>query len=179
MSTDSGRTAILRAARRAFASRSYATVTLRGIAADAGVSAALIVKHFGGKEQLFEAVADFTADLDTLLAAPLPDLGRHLVETAVMVRHREEPPPLLRVIFGIAAGDERALLVGRFRDQALARLTALLPGPDAALRAELVWAHFLGLSTMLAIQKDGAAMAADPAVVVARYAPSLQTLIDG
>ncbi len=43
--TDPGRTAILRAARRAFALQPYKAVTLRGIAADANVSAALIVKQ--------------------------------------------------------------------------------------------------------------------------------------
>ncbi len=51
---DPGRTAILRAARRAFALQPYAAVTLRGIAGDANVSAALIVKHFGSKEALFD-----------------------------------------------------------------------------------------------------------------------------
>ncbi|ROO84618.1 TetR family transcriptional regulator [Actinocorallia herbida] len=177
--SDSGRTAILRAARRAFAFHPYDMVTLRAIAAEAGVSAALIVKHFGGKEQLFEAVADFSGDVEALLAVPLADLGRHLVETAVMVRHRDLPPPLIRVVFGIGAGDERELLLRRFREQATDRLAALLPGPRAALRAELVWAQFLGLSTVLSLHKQGAIMAADPAEVIGRYAPAVQALIDG
>ncbi|MDX6739984.1 TetR family transcriptional regulator [Actinocorallia sp. A-T 12471] len=176
---DSGRAAILRAARRAFAFRPYDMVTLRAIAADAGVSAALIVKHFGGKEQLFEAVADFSGDVAALLSVPLDDLGRHLVETAVMVRHRDLPPPLVRVVFGVGAGDERQLLLRRFREQATGSLAARLPGPDAQLRAELVWAQFLGLSTILSVHKEGAVMAADPADVVARYAPAVQALIDG
>lgn len=54
-----GRDAILRAARRAFTQRPYADVTIRGIAADAGVSPSLVVKHFGRKEELFNTVADF------------------------------------------------------------------------------------------------------------------------
>lgn len=176
--TDSGRSAILTAARRAFALRPYAAVTLRGIAADAGVSAALIVKHFGGKEQLFDAVADFSPDMDLLLSAPQERLGRHLVETALLTRRAGAPPPLMRVIFGIGAGDERVLLTERFRAQATARLAEALAGPDAGLRAELVVAQFLGLSAVLGIHRDGATASADVERVVELYAPAMQALID-
>lgn len=177
--SDSGRTAILGAARRAFSLRPYAAVTLRGIAAEAGVSAALIVKHFGGKERLFDAVADFGPDVDLLLSVPRERLGRHLVETALLTRRAGAPPPLLRVIFGIAAGDERVLLTERFREQATARITALLEGPDARLRAELVVAQFLGLSTVLSIHRDGEAATGDVERVVALYAPGIQALVNG
>ncbi|GAA0962656.1 TetR/AcrR family transcriptional regulator [Actinocorallia libanotica] len=177
--TDSGRAAILLAARRAFALRPYAAVTLRGIAAEAGVSAALIVKHFGGKEQLFDAVADFGPDVELLLSAPGERLGRHLVETVLLARRAGAPPPLLRVIFGIGAGDERALLAERFREQVTARLAALLEGADARLRAELAVAQVLGLSTVLVIHRHGAAAAADVARIAALYAPGVQRLIDG
>ncbi len=71
--TDAGRIAILRAARRAFALQPYNVVTLRGIAADANVSAALIVKHFGSKEALFDQVADFSEAAEMLLDAPDAD----------------------------------------------------------------------------------------------------------
>ncbi|GAB3673903.1 TetR family transcriptional regulator [Actinocorallia lasiicapitis] len=179
MSTDTGRTAILKAARRAFALRPYAAVTLRGIAAEAGVSAALIVKHFGGKEQLFAAVADFSSDADLLFDHPRDDLGRHMVETLLVTRRAGDASPLIRVIFGIGAGDERALLPERFRAQVTARLEALLDGPDARLRAELILAHFLGLSTLVGIHRDGAAATADLARVISLYAPAIQSLIEG
>ncbi|HEY0470267.1 MAG TPA: helix-turn-helix domain-containing protein, partial [Kribbella sp.] len=81
--TDVGRTAIIRAARRAFARQPYDAVTLRGIAADAGVSASLIVKHFGGKESLFDRVADFSEAAELLLAAPNEELGRQAVRALV------------------------------------------------------------------------------------------------
>ncbi|MEO5877446.1 MAG: TetR family transcriptional regulator [Streptosporangiaceae bacterium] len=172
------RAAILRAARRAFALHPYAVVTLRGIAADAGVSAALIVKHFGGKEQLFEAVADFGPDTDLLFEAPRERLGRHLVEAVLTARRVDNSSPLLRVVFGIGAGDERALLLERFRDQVTDRLEALLGGADAALRAELVLGQLLGLASMLSIHREGAVAAAEIDKVAELYAPGLQALID-
>lgn len=78
-----GRDAILRAARRAFTQRPYAEVTIRGIAADAGVSPSLVVKHFGRKEELFNTVADFGPAAEELFDAPLDTLGRHMVVTLV------------------------------------------------------------------------------------------------
>jgi AcrR family transcriptional regulator len=173
------RAAILKAARRAFALHPYAVVTLRGIAADAGVSAALIVKHFGGKEQLFEAVADFGPDTDLLFDAPRDRLGRHLVHTLLTERRRENASPLFRVIFGIGAGDERALLLERFRVQVTDRLAALLGGADADLRAELILGQLLGLAAVLSIHREGASTAAEIDRVVDLYAPGLQSLIDG
>ncbi|GES30873.1 TetR family transcriptional regulator [Streptomyces angustmyceticus] len=173
-----GRTAILRAARRAFALRPYAEVTLRGIAADAGVSASLIVKRFGSKEQLFAAVADFGPAADALFGAPLPELGRHMVRTLVGRRRAQQGDPLLRVVFSLGISDERSLLRDRFQEQITGRLAALLTGPDAALRAELVAAQLIGLGATLSIHRDGAAAGAPPERLADLYAPALQRLLE-
>ncbi|GAA3227470.1 TetR/AcrR family transcriptional regulator [Actinocorallia longicatena] len=177
--SDTGRTAILKAARRAFALRPYANVTLRSIASDAGVSAALIVKHFGGKDQLFEAVADFTSDADLLFDAPRAELGRHMVETLLVTRRASNSSPLVRVIFGIGAGDERALLLDRFREQVTTRLEKLLDGHDPRLRAELILSQFLGMSATISIHPGGRTTTADVSRIVDLYAPAIQALVDG
>ncbi|MET8328678.1 helix-turn-helix domain-containing protein [Streptomyces sp. NPDC005181] len=96
-----GRDAILRAARRAFTQRPYAEVTIRGIAADAGVSPSLVVKHFGRKEELFNTVADFGPAAEELFDAPLDTLGRHMVVTLVRRRRELQSDPLLRVVFSL------------------------------------------------------------------------------
>lgn len=175
----SGRNAILRAARRAFTLRPYAEVTLRGIATDAGVSASLIVKHFGSKEQLFNTVADFGPDADELFAAPLEALGRHMVLTLVHSRRELQRDPLLRVVFSLGNTDERSLLRDRFHEQVTARLTTLLTGPEHALRAELVAGQLLGLGATLALHPSGAASGADAERIADLYAPPLQSLITG
>jgi AcrR family transcriptional regulator len=174
-----GRIAILRAARRAFALRPYAEVTLRGIAADAGVSASLIVKRFGSKEQLFTAVADFGPAADELFAAPLPELGRHLVLILVGHRRAQHGDPLLRVVFSLGISDERSLLRDRFQEQITDRLRTLLTGADAALRAELIAGQLLGLGATLSIHRTGAASRTAPERLADLYAPSLQHLLDG
>ncbi|TWD79138.1 TetR family transcriptional regulator [Kribbella amoyensis] len=176
--TDASRTAILRAARKAFARQPYAAVTLRGIAADANVSASLIVKHFGGKESLFDAVADFGEAAELLLAAPNPDLGRHAVLTLVRWRRDNGSDLLVRVVFAAGSGDERALIRERFRDQVVRAFAGRLTGPDRELRAELIVAHLLGLGAALAVNKTGLLASTEPDQLADLYAPALQGLIE-
>ncbi|MFF1422919.1 TetR family transcriptional regulator [Streptomyces sp. NPDC058280] len=177
--TGTGRDAILRAARRAFAFRPYAEVTMRGIAADAGVSASLIVKHFGTKEELFNTVADFGPASDQLFAAPLDALGRHLVLTVVRSRREQQGDPLLRVVFSLGNDDERTLLRERFHEQVTQRLAAQLPGRERTLRAELIAGQLLGLGATLSLHRAGAGAAASPEHLADLYAPALQRLVTG
>ncbi|MFJ4923728.1 TetR family transcriptional regulator [Streptomyces sp. NPDC088725] len=174
-----GRDAILRAARRAFAFRPYAEVTLRGIAAEAGVSASLIVKHFGTKEALFNTIADFGPAAGLLFAAPLDTLGRHLVVTLVRARREQQGDPLLRVVFSLGNDDERTLLRERFAEQITGRLAALLTGRDRTLRAELIAGQLLGLGATLSLHKTGAGATATTERLADLYAPGLQRLITG
>ncbi|MGW6282772.1 TetR/AcrR family transcriptional regulator [Kribbella sp. NPDC055071] len=177
MTDQEGRAAILRAARKAFARHPYTVVTLRGIAADAGVSAALIVKHFGSKESLFEQVADFSEAAELLLAGPDDELGRHAVLTLVNYRRENNQDLLLRVVFAAGSGDERALIREHFRDQVTRAFAARLTGADAGLRAELITAQLLGLGATLAVDKTGPVATASPETIADVYAPSLQALI--
>ncbi|MEU3655184.1 TetR family transcriptional regulator [Streptomyces sp. NPDC032161] len=174
-----GRDAILRAARRAFTQRPYADVTIRGIAADAGVSPSLVVKHFGRKEELFNTVADFGPAAAELLAAPLGTLGRHMVLTLVSCRRERQSDPLLRVVFSLGNRDERSLLRDRFHEQVTDALTARLHGPEAALRAELIAGHLLGLGATLSLHREGAGARATSEHIADLYAPALQALITG
>ena len=174
-----GRDAILRAARRAFAQRPYAEVTIRGIAADAGVSPSLVVKHFGRKEELFNTVADFGPAAGELFDAPLEMLGRHMVVTLVRRRREQQLDPLLRVVYSLGNQDERSLLRERFHEQVTEALSARLPGSDRTLRAELIAGHLLGLGATLSLHREGAALLETPEHLADLYAPGLQTLITG
>jgi AcrR family transcriptional regulator len=57
---------ILAAARRRFAAEGYERTTLRAVAADVGVDAALVIRYFGSKRDLFAAAADFKIELPDL-----------------------------------------------------------------------------------------------------------------
>lgn len=61
--------AIRIAAMKLFAERGYADVTVRQIAAAAGVSAALVIHHYGSKERLRAVIDERAADfVETMLA---------------------------------------------------------------------------------------------------------------
>jgi len=174
---ESSRTAILLAARRAFALHPYAEVTIRAIAADAGVSAALVIKHFGTKEHLLRASADFAGAAQLLLEAPVERLGEHMVRTLLDLRERNGADPLLRAVFSSAARDERAVVREYFHTQVTDAVADRLSGPDARLRAELVVAHLLGLGATLNIHYRALGRAVDAERLVALYAPGVQRLL--
>lgn len=81
------RDAILLAASHLFRERGYGDVTVREIAAEAGVSAALVMKVFISKEKLYAAVQpdeSLLAELDV----PRSELGRTLVFRVLSRRER-------------------------------------------------------------------------------------------
>src|SRR3954469_12565840 len=70
---------ILAAARTRFGTDGYERTTLRAIAADVGVDAALVIRYFGSKQDLFAAAAEFTLDLPDLSGVDPDDVARVLL----------------------------------------------------------------------------------------------------
>ena len=154
------RHALLVAARRHFSTHGYAGATLRAIAAEADVSAALLVKYFGSKEALLAAAIDLQAEADALL-----DL--HV---------RAQADPLLRVAFTAARpGGER--IVENFERQFVGRLVERLDGPDARLRAELVCTQLMGLGAMRLLVQAPVMTAMPVGELADRLGPVLQAWI--
>ncbi|MFI7498014.1 TetR/AcrR family transcriptional regulator [Streptomyces sp. NPDC049687] len=166
--------AILRAARHLLARHAHADITLKAVAERAGVSAPLVLKYFGNKDALFARVMSFEEDAEALLAAPLEDLGRHMVRHVVVSQRERGADPVLRIAFAPLHGDHGDILRANFRAQVTARLTARLAGPDAALRAELALAALLGLGVMFGIARGEELRATPVEDIVDRYGPTVQ-----
>src|SRR5215472_13058860 len=83
------RDAILAIARRRFATRGYDATSLRAIATDAKVDAALLIHYFGSKEGLFVAAAGLPAGVPEMFAnlaeLPVPDAAEALVRIYLQV----------------------------------------------------------------------------------------------
>lgn len=172
------RRALLRAARRRFSLHGYADVTLRDIAADADVSAALVVKYFGSKESLFAEASSFESDAATLLDCELHRLGEHLVRTLLDYHDQTQADPLLRALL-TSARPAGAEFRDNFERQFVAQLAARLPGPEARLRAELVCAQLLGLGAARLVLRTEAITAESQQRLIALVAPLLQSWLDG
>jgi AcrR family transcriptional regulator len=70
---------ILASARRRFATEGYERTTLRAIAADVGVDAAMVTRYFGTKQDLFATATEFTIELPDLTDAGPDDIADMLL----------------------------------------------------------------------------------------------------
>lgn len=94
------RDAIFQSASHLFGERGYRAVTVRDIAAEAGVSAALVMKLFASKEKLFAAVQpdeSLLAELDV----PMSELGSALVFRVLIRRERGMQEPWANIPFAV------------------------------------------------------------------------------
>jgi AcrR family transcriptional regulator len=175
--TGGTRDTILRAARRRFAQRGFAEVGLRDIALDCGVSAALVVKYFGTKEQLFAEAVSFESEARALLDCPLDRLGEHLVRTLLELHDRAHSDPFLRAVLAAFRpnGEEFA---ASFQQYFAKPLAARLTGRDAQLRAALICAQLIGLGAVRLAIKLPAVTALSTQRLVELHGPRLQELID-
>jgi len=149
------RGALVRAARRRFATDGYRAATVRQIAADAGVNVALINRYFVSKEGLFEACMSRTSDeLDGDSRAKSSDLEGvidRLVAHAVNSPDGDDPLQLLLLLR--SSGDENANNIRRKTLERFTRKLAEAAGwkaDDAAtepilMRAQLAIATLLGV----------------------------------
>ncbi len=101
---------ILQVARRRFLQDGYTRVTLRSIAAEAGVDVALISYFFGSKHGLLIAALQLAVDPATRLAAalegPPQQLGHRIVHTLVTTWDDPDRGASLRMMVRAAVADE-------------------------------------------------------------------------
>ncbi len=145
------REAILEAATRRFASDGYERAGAREIAADAGVTAALVNRYFGSKEGLFAEVIKRALDMGHLLGEGRADLARHLARV-VVYGEKDAPDGLLTPLLLLlhSAAEPRAIeLFRRDLDRTQLRLLAeRIGGDEAAVRAAMVLAQLIGFAVL-------------------------------
>ena len=87
------------AARVQFAEMGYERATFRGIAAAAGVDAALVVHFYGSKENLFREVMQLPAEISEALVriaeGPRDQMGRRLAELVVAALENPATRPVV------------------------------------------------------------------------------------
>lgn len=143
---------ILTAARAVFAERGYAGTSLREVARRSGVDPALVRHYFGDKEGLFTSAMRLPINPGDIAASVFigepAELGTRLARFFLTTW---EPPEARTVITGFlgAALTHRGsaeLLREAVQRFVVGPLASLLPGQDAALRAELAGSHLVGIA---------------------------------
>ncbi len=174
--TGDTRQAIVRAARKHFTLGAFAEVGLRDIAQDAGVSAALIVKYFGSKENLFAEAISFETEATALLDRDLDHLGEHLVRTLLDLHDRASSDPFLRAVMA-AFRPNGTHFSATFQKHFTEPLAARLAGPDVPLRIAMICAHLVGLGAVRVAVKLPGVTGLSVEETVATFGPLLQDLI--
>ncbi len=179
------RAQVLDVARRRFLAEGYQAVTLRSIAAEAGVDAALVSYFFGSKRGLFGAALALTANPPELLLAALPGDPVSLPERvlAALVGAWDDPQQggPLRVLVTAAVQDPGVarLLTDAFEHEMVDRVAAHIGGPQARYRAGAFVAQLAGLVfTRYVLRLEPlASMTADE--IVRHFAPGLRAALHG
>jgi AcrR family transcriptional regulator len=178
-SSDELRDDILLVVQRLLAWMPYSDVGIRGVAREAGVSPALVMKYFGSKERLVAEALDFREVFDALLEGPLPDLGHALVERLARIA---PPPkgadPLGVLVFVAGSRGLPAELRSAVLEQFVQRLAARLDGADRRARAEIACAHLLGISLMRRTVGAPELSSYEPDALSRIVGPTIQRLID-
>ncbi|WEK13006.1 MAG: TetR family transcriptional regulator [Candidatus Microbacterium phytovorans] len=170
------REAIADAAASLFATDGYAATSVRRIAREAGADPAMVIRHYGSKEQLFLHTMQVLPGDALRFDEPWDTLGTRIVEYVLDADDRLRSV-YLELIRGSDAGRIGSALSAAHEENFVAPLVEVLRGPHAELRARLVAAMVGGLMYALWIVEDENLSRTDRADVIAHYAPALQRLI--
>jgi AcrR family transcriptional regulator len=183
---DSGtREAILAAARTSFAGRGYDATTIRGIARDADVDAALVHHYFGTKEQVFVAALRLPLEPATMIPALFEAGPDGVAERVVRMFLRLWDAPATRepLVAMLRAGFTHAgaagMLSGFLREALLGRVATQLGVPDARLRASLVGSQLVGVAVLRYVLEVEPLASADVEWVVAAVTPTVHRYLTG
>lgn len=177
---------ILLAARQAFAAKGFSGTSIRSIAADAEVDAALVHHYFGTKQDLFLATVALPVPIpeifDRLLEPGIEGFGHRLVESVLGIWESDAQPALVAGLRSIVADPAMSTSMQEFATtELIGRVLAALdlPPAEAGLRAGLVASHLLGLFTVRYLIQLPAAVAPSAAELAAAIGPVLQRYLDG
>ncbi|HEY3717265.1 MAG TPA: TetR family transcriptional regulator [Jatrophihabitantaceae bacterium] len=175
---------ILAAARALFARRGFQDTTMRAIAAEAGVNAALVHHYYGNKEQLLIAAMNLPLNpaevVEKLLdGGPREQLGERLVRFFVRAwRDPSTGQPLQALLRAAAATETSGATMRQFMENVMVpRLAAVLGVPP--LRVAGAFAQLVGFAlagTIIRIEPLASATDDD---LVELLAPSVQRYLDG
>ena len=178
------RAAILAATRSLFAAHGFAGTSMRAVAAEAGVDAALVHHYFGSKDDLFIAALELPVDprvvVRPVIEGGVDDAGEQLMRLFVSVWDDEHTrTPLLALVRGILDPGGAQLVQDGFLRMVLGPVGAGLGIDEPERRLPLVASQLVGLVVLRYVVgvEPLASMPAEDLVAV--YAPTLQRYLTG
>ena len=183
---DSGtREAILEAARAAFAELGYEKATIRGIAAQAEVDAALVCHYFGTKDELFAAALELPVRpreiFERAIAGEREQIGFIITRTFLEAWEPPETRVRLMAMLRSAMTNDTAMAMVRevLTREVFGPITEILGVANGPLRATLVGSQFVGLAVMRYIGRLEPLASASIDELVAAVGPTVQRYLTG
>jgi AcrR family transcriptional regulator len=178
------RSSILQAARSSFAEKGYDRASIRAIAAEAGVDAALVHHYFGTKEKLFLAVLNAPINpaevVPQALQGPREQAGERLVRLVLTIWDSPAGAAALAVFRSALSNEWTARLLREFLVvQVLRRAVAELAidPAEAPVRAGLVATQMAGLILTRYVLRIDPLPDLDPELLVAALGPNVQRFL--
>jgi AcrR family transcriptional regulator len=142
------RAALIESARKQFSANAYDRVSVRDIAAKAGLQASLINRHFGSKASLFREVL-----LSLAVAHPRdPDgtkakdhLGAGESSPAYVGRNQESADLFSIVAHSGGSAEAQQIVAKDLEDRFITPLAQTIPSADREIRASLIFATLMGI----------------------------------
>jgi AcrR family transcriptional regulator len=181
---------ILEVARRRFLADGYRSVSLRSIAGEAGVDAALISYFFGSKSGLFGATMQLSVNpaevIGQVAQGDLTTMPERLVAALVTTWDDPERGAGLRAmaVAGVSEPDVQRLLREMVEREFLTRLAEAIGGADATRRAGMVMSqamgiifgrYVIGIEPVASMPRDEFIARAAPAMRAAMLGPGRRT----
>ena len=170
------RSAIGLAAADLFVRNGYAATTVRDIAAVAGIDPALVIRHFGSKENLFLETMQLDLEHQPLLDGPIETLGVRFIDY-LLVADDQVRGVYLALLRASDGGEIGSRLRTAHDENFVLPLMKRLEGDDRELRARLAAALVGGLLYSLWVVGDEVLLATDHRVLAQRYGSVLQSLL--
>jgi len=179
------REAILDAATRLFAEHGYVATSLRAIAAEAGVDAALIIHFFGTKAKLLTAAVkwpfDPEAEMERVSARGRRHAGEELVRLVVRTWDREGDRNAIMTLLRAAAVEPAAaeLMRAFIQHDLFPPLMRRLRPSHPELRAGLASSQLMGLGIARYVLRIAPLAEMSEDEVVSWVAPNIQRYLTG
>ncbi|MGW5692753.1 TetR/AcrR family transcriptional regulator [Streptomyces asiaticus] len=179
------RQAVLDAARRQFAAAGFKGATIRAIAADAGVDAALVMQFFRSKDELFGAVMSISPEALSRIAGafsgPLESVGEQAVRAYLAVWEGDQPDAdaLRAMLRGAVSSEQAGAQLREFIESRLSEGVRRFGSDphDAELRAALASSMLIGITVGRQIVRVSVLAEEDREAIVRRVGPALQALL--
>lgn len=173
------RATILAAARTRFAAHGFAGTTIRAVAGDAAVDAALVHHYFGSKDDLFLAALELPVDPRQILlpavAEGIDGVAERLLGAFLSAWDDPElQPRLVAVVRGVMDPAGSKLITEGFLPVVLQPVGQALGIDRPELRMSLVASQIMGVILLRYVLRVEPLASLPPDQLVATYAPTIQ-----